>query len=411
MAVCFLVKSILIVSGGIEAIPGIKRAKEMGLFVVVSDGNPNAPGFEYADDQIISSTYDIENSLLKATEYHNSIKKLDGVMCIASDVPLTVATIANKLNLPGIPISAAKLAVDKLSMKNKFHKDNVPIPNYTQLKNKQQLISIISNWGLPLVIKPIDSRGARGVIRITKDVNINWAWNHSKKNSPTGRVIVEKYLEGPQVSTESIMLDGKCYTIGFSDRNYEFLEKYAPYIIENGGDLPSILPDDIQLETKLVVEKAALSMGITNGVVKGDIVIHKNKPFIIELAARLSGGYFCTHEIPMNTGVDFIGNAIKIAIGQTINKTDLIPKFNKFICQRYLFPKAGIIKEIKGLNRLEENKSIKYYNLHIKPGQKIDVPIAHPSRAGMLIAEGNSRLDAKKNVYKGIKLINFIYES
>ena len=142
-------------------------------------------------------------------------------------------------------------------------------------------------------------------------------------------------MEGPQVSTESMMIDGNCYTIGFADRNYEYLEKYAPFIIENGGDLPSSLPEEIQDEVKKVVQKAALSMGIVNGIVKGDIVIYDGKPYVIELAARLSGGYFCTHEIPMNSGVDLVGNAIKMAIGENVDPDDLKPKFNKNICQRY----------------------------------------------------------------------------
>ena len=207
------------------------------------------------------------------------------------------------------------------------------------------------------------------------------------------------------------MVDGKCYTIGFSDRNYEYLEKYAPYIIENGGDLPSYLPDDIQSSVKDLVEKAALSMGIKNGIVKGDIVLHNKMPYIIELAARLSGGYFCTHEIPMNTGVDLVGNAIKMALGEKINLNDLKPRFNKYICQRYIFPKPGIINEINGLEEIENNSSIKYFNIHAKSGDKIEEPTAHPSRAGMVISTGVSRRDARHNATKAIEAIKFSYQT
>ena len=71
-----MTRSILIVSGGIEAIPGIKIAKGMGLHVVVSDGNPEAPGFEFADDKIIASTYDVEETIQKAKNYHQSVLNL-----------------------------------------------------------------------------------------------------------------------------------------------------------------------------------------------------------------------------------------------------------------------------------------------------------------------------------------------
>ena len=404
-------KTLLIISGGVEAVPGIKLAKKMGLYVVVSDGSADAPGFKYSDDHIIASTYDVLETLKKVTKYHKSVRKIDGVMCIAADVPLAVAKIANELRLPGIKIESAKLAIDKLAMKNKFHEDEINIPRFSQLNNLGELIEIIKEWCYPLVIKPVDSRGARGVLRLTKDVDLNWAWDHSKSNSPKGIVMVEKYLEGPQVSTESIMIKGECYTVGFSDRNYEYLKKYSPFIIENGGDLPSFLPDKLQREVKKLVKRAAKSMGINNGIVKGDIVIYNGEPYVIEIAARLSGGYFCTHEIPLNSGVDLVGNAIKMAIGEKIDIKDLKPKFNKNISQRYFFPKPGTIKKIEGVLNLKNNSKVKFFNLHVKPGQKIERPIAHPSRAGMVISTGESREEAVLNSQRAIKSIKFSYHS
>ena len=125
-------KTLLIISGGIEAVPGIQRAKEMGLYVVVSDGSPTAPGFEYADDYIIVSTYNVDETVQKSKLYHETVRQFDGVMCIASDVPLTVASVANELGLPGISIASAELAMDKMAMKIKFHK----IPNFKKREVK-----------------------------------------------------------------------------------------------------------------------------------------------------------------------------------------------------------------------------------------------------------------------------------
>ena len=404
MVECILGKTLLIVSGGIEAVPGIQRAKEMGLYVVVSDGSPTAPGFEYADDCIIASTYNVNETVQKAKHYHETVRKFDGAMCIASDVPLTVASVANELGLPGIPIASAELAMDKMAMKIKFHKDGVPIPNFKQIDNRNELDDIIKDWGFPIVIKPVDSRGARGVLRLTEKVELNWAWNHSKKNSPTNRVMVERYLAGPQVSTESMMIDGKCYTVGFSDRNYEFLEKYAPFIIENGGDLPSFLSEEIQDEVKNVVEKAALSMGITNGIVKGDIVVHNDNPYVIELAARLSGGYFCTHEIPMNTGVDLVGNAIKMAIGEKVEPSDLIPKFNRNICQRYYMVgnSHSINHEMKTkINNMDGIEFSDYSNIEENQG----FPENSNGWIAMVISSGESKKIAQENAINALKII------
>ena len=89
-------KTLLVISAGTEAIFGIKRAKDLGYFVVASDGNPEAPGFQIADDKIIASTYDIEDTLNKVIKYNKFSRKIDGVICIASDIPKTVAAISNR---------------------------------------------------------------------------------------------------------------------------------------------------------------------------------------------------------------------------------------------------------------------------------------------------------------------------
>ena len=113
-------KTLWIVSGGIEAIPGILRAKELGLNVVVSDGNPSAPGFQYADHAVVVSTYDHEATLSMAKRFQDRFGPIHGILCIAADVPLTVSHVAEALGLPGIPRSAALHSTNKLTMKKCF---------------------------------------------------------------------------------------------------------------------------------------------------------------------------------------------------------------------------------------------------------------------------------------------------
>ena len=94
--------------------------------------------------------------------------------------------------------------------------------------------------------------------------------------------------------------------------------------------------------------RAAAALGVTNGTVKGDIVVHNGEPYVIELAARLSGGFFCTREIPLNTGVDFIGAAIRIALGEPVAAEELSPRHFTPVIQRYAFPKPGRVVSIAG---------------------------------------------------------------
>jgi biotin carboxylase len=384
-------KTLLIVSGGIEAADAARRAKEMGHYVVVSDRDPQAPGFAFADSCLIADVYGATETAAAAERFSRKIRKIDGTICVAADAPLTTATVAQRLGLPGISIASAELASDKLAMKRRFAECGVPVPWFTEIPTPQALQRFAIERGRDLVIKPVDSRGSRGVQRVAKVADLDRAFAFARSHSPSERVMVEQYLEGPQVSTESVVVDGRCFTPGFSDRNYEFLDRFAPYFIENGGDLPSHLPADIQQKVRDVVARAAAALGITNGTVKGDIVVHKGEPYVIELAARLSGGFFCTREIPLNTGVDFIGAAIKVALGEAVAADEFEPKHFTPVIQRYAFPPAGRVVLVDGADEARSIAGVAELVVTAKPGDIIPAAGDKRPSAAMVLTVGQSR--------------------
>ena len=167
----------------------------MGLHVVVSDGNPSAPGFQYADDAAVVSTYDIGGTVEKAIQYNRDKRPINGVICIAADVPLTVANVASALDLPGIPVKTAELASDKIAMKDKFIQMQIPIPWYSPLESLEHLQNVIRERKGQFVIKPVDSRGARGVLQIDESSSdLESLYDFSLQFSPSKRLIVEEYL-------------------------------------------------------------------------------------------------------------------------------------------------------------------------------------------------------------------------
>src|SRR5262245_56815537 len=291
-------RTLLVISGGREAVPAILEARRMGLQVVVSDGAADAPGFRVADATLLASTYDAEATVAAARAYAKR-SRIDGVLAVAADVPVTLATVADALRLPGPSLATAELAADKLAMKNRLATAGVPVPWYVAIESGDALTRLAAEVTFPLIVKPVDSRGARGVIRLLPDVDPRRAFTMAAAESPTGRVMVERFIPGPQVSTESVVVGGRTTTIGFSDRNYELLDRFAPFVIENGGDLPSCLPPAVLESIDDLVGRAAAALGVQHGTVKGDIVIGTEGPMVIEVAVRLSGGYFCTHEIPL----------------------------------------------------------------------------------------------------------------
>ncbi len=398
-------KGLLIVCGGIEATHGIARAREMGLHVVVSDGDANAPGLKLADGQIIASTYDSGGAADAAEHYSRAIHPIHGVICMGADVPHTVAAVAARLGLPGLSPETARLAMDKLAMKERLAAHGVPIPWFAPLRDAADLQRALLERGRDLVVKPVDSRGGRGVQRMNAGRDAAEAFEAAKAQSPTGRVMVEAYLSGPQISTESILLNGVGYTPGFSDRNYEYLERFAPWFVENGGDLPAQVSAAIRADVEATVTAGAQALGIDNHNYKGDMVVHDGKAHVIEIAARLSGGYFCTREIPLSTGVDFVGATIRLALGETVAPADLTPAAERPIVQRYVFPQAGRIAALHGLDEARGLPGIIEVLPSKAPGDLIPPATSSAARAVMLLATGASVAEARANAERAIAAI------
>ena len=352
-----------------------------------------------------ASAYHPEEVLKAALDYVAAGGRIDAVLALATDCPHSVAAVAHALNLPGPALSVGNRAVDKLNMKRKFAEDGIQQPWFAEVTSQEAFIREVAASGYPLVVKPSDSRGARGVLRLVGDEDLGWAYRFAMSYSPSNRLVLERFVEGPQVSTESLVIGGVAHTPGFSDRNYELIDAYAPHIIENGGDLPSHLPGPVQDKIRALVDRAAASLGVTDGVVKGDIVVNDGEPMVIEMAARLSGGYFCSHEIPLNTGVDFVGAAIRQALGETISPGDLVPHFQRHVSQRYLFPRPGRILALEGAREVGKMADVAFFNLRCNAGDVIGPIDCHPARGGVVIATGANREMAQANARRAIDAI------
>lgn len=387
-------RTLLVVSGGAEAVPGILLARDLGLHVVVSDGSPHAPGFAVADDRLLASTYDVAATVREAERYHRSVRPLDGVLCISADVPLTVASVAAALALPGIPVETARLASDKLAMKERFRERGIATAWFAPVADAEALRAVVRERGLPLVVKPVDSRGARGVQRLTAGVDLDAAFAEALGQSPSGRVMVESYLAGPQVSTEAVVLEDGAATPGFADRNYSYLERFAPHVIEDGGDQPSQLAPSEQAALAALAIAAGRALGVVRGIVKGDMVLTPDGPRVIEVATRLSGGWFSSDQIPLATGVRLVELAIRLALGDPVTVADATPRSANGVAIRYFFPPSGRVRRLPDVVRLRALPGVHRLELFVTEGETLAPVTNHTKRAGCVITVGETRAEA-----------------
>jgi len=400
-------RTLLLVGGGVETVAGIARLKALGLQIAVSDGDRNAPAFEHADFSLLSSTYDVEGTVRAAQELHR-VNPIHGVMSIATDVPLTVASVAEALGLPGIPVRSARIAANKLAMMVRLRRHGVSVPPFWSVGSAAELESIAVRRGTTMIVKPVDSRGARGVIRLTPDVEPGWAFETARAESPTGGVLLEDYIEGPQISSESLIIEGRAVTVGFADRNYEHLQRYAPYMIENGGDQPSVHREVWLERVNQLIETTARALEIRNGVIKGDIVLSPSGgPMLIEVAPRLSGGYFCTDQIPLSTGVDLVTAAARLALGERLNPRAFAPREWRSVAIRYFSPPEGRLREVAGLREVKSQPWVHRAELFVGPGQRIHSPSNHTERVGFVIASGEDRDQARQRAEAATRAVHF----
>ncbi len=400
----------LLIGGGTEAVPGIERVRAMGLRIAVVDGDSEAPGFALADHALVVSTYDIEGVVDAARDLHDATP-IHGVMSIACDVPKTVAAVAQELNLPGIPPATAALCMDKRAMKERFLQAGVPVPWFEALHSGDQLAEAIANQGR-VIIKPVDSRGSRGVLLVGQEQDPDWAFEQARTASPTGRAMMEQFLDGPQLSTESVVLEGRVYTLGCSDRNYARLHEFTPHVIEDGGCQPTAHLDDVLPSVDSVIARAAQAIGMSRGVLKGDLVLVPGRgPVVIEVAPRLSGGWFCTDQIPVSTGVDLVQMQARIALGETPGANEMTPARWDPIAVRYAFPGTGRLLDIKGIEALAQESWCHRVHVFAQPGSELSSPDNHTGRAAVVLATGATRREAIDRARDGVARLEFNFET
>ena len=390
---------------GVEQKIVIEHAHELNFQVIALDSNPDAIGFEIADVSIVTDIKDVDQICEIAQKY-----SIDGIMTHAVEIPEIVSKVAKKMNLPGLSPDVAQKATDKKLRIECFKKNNIPSPNFFTASSASEILEKIDTFDFPLVIKPIDNAGSRGVSKIEKVDDIQKKYKETISFSKTKTVLIEEFLTGPQISTESIIVDGKIITTGFADRNYDMNEFFSPYFIENGHTIPSILPIKEKNNIIKVVENAIHALGINFGVAKGDILLDNGVPKVLEMAARTSGGRFASDMVPLSSGVNILKPLIQMSLGEKIDMEFLKPKFNRSSVQRFFFPPSGKLISIDGIKESLEIPGV--YDISINPNFKIGdliKPVTnHSERIGHVITHAETREKAITISEKVMKKMRFV---
>ena len=340
-------RSILLLGGSKQQVVAIETAKRLGYRTVLCDYLPDNPGQFSADVFYQESTTDREKMLEIARR-----EQVDGVLAYSSDPAApTAAYVAEKLGLPTNPLKAVETLSVKHLFREHLHKSGLPCPLSCAVPvdaTPAELIDRAQNMSLPVVLKPTDSSGSKGVsvIRVLDEVDFARALSHAAEFSRNCILVLEEYIEAtfPRVvGGDVFVVDGRVRFWGImSCLRDESLGGLVPV----GERNPSGLSPAQMAKVRNVIQELVSSLGIRFGELNVEIIIGSgDTPFFLELGAR-AGGNMIPVQLSDISGIDLVEANVRCAIGDYSMDVDF-EGAPDVVCTYVLHaPKSGIFRAL-----------------------------------------------------------------
>jgi len=389
-------KKILIIGAGFLQDFVIRKAKSMGYVTLAVDADPNAIGFAHADEYKVINIVDEKACLDYAKE-----QNVDGVLTAATDYGvLTASYIAEQLNLPGLNYEAAKTIKNKYLVRKCLYEHKVDDTEQAYEISADTNISVLKEkLTYPVMVKPCDGSGSRGASRVDTKEQLEQACAQAMDSSITNRAEIESFIVGKEYGAESLVVNGEVNVLAIMKKH---MTKH-PYYAELGHAIPTDLPIDVEQRAKECVKKAIQALNINFGSVNMDMIITaEGKIYIVDIGARMGGNLIGSHIVPYGTGIDYMGNMIKNAVG---DKVDLSVNEHSAVATRLLAFKGGIINQLPDFQALEKKYSVEIYH-HMKLGDKVNEYRTNLDGLGYIVGIESTVYNAEINAQKTLEDID-----
>lgn len=369
---------LLVLAAGILQVPVIKKAKEMGIYVIAADGDPNAVGLKYADKAIVVNITSEEDVLKVARKEH-----IDGVIHPCSEVSMNVmGRLNDELGLSGISREQAIRATNKHLMREAFEKGNAPSPKSMLTENAEDAwIHLQNDFSSDGILKPSRNSGSRGIAKVSLGMDKNdfiKAYDIALNESRDKSVLIEQFIEGPEFSIEIIVWNGIVNVLTVTDKK----TTGAPHFVELGHNQPSCFSAEDVETLKMAAIAGVKALGVSNCACHAEAKLMDGKAYLMEIGARLGGDFISTELTHLSTGIDMVAAAINVALGI---EPDLNPKEDpKGVCIRYFCPKPGKLVSISNTEILN-NPHVYLWKIYRKVGDIIPEVTSSLCRSGHVI--------------------------
>ncbi len=319
-----------IVGGGLGQVPAIHAAHDIGYSVLLTDGNPDCKGASIADEFHLASTQDADAHAILAHALKGMGRDdIEGVFTTGSDAEVSVSTVAEVLGLRSIPVDVARACKNKILTREKL--EGLPQPTWNACTRLADLAAAADRIGWPVVVKAPELSGSRGVSVHHDPSNFFKEAIKARNLSKDGRVLIEKCVRvkdtNKEYSTELLFdNNGKCHRLNTVERRFITINGVP---VETGHINPAPLSQGQQDALFNLAEQAADKMGVNFGAFKLDTIKVGGTFYILEVTARLSGGFDASHTTPLATGRNFIEAALRVALGMDVGDC-LIPAHHSY---------------------------------------------------------------------------------
>ena len=389
----------MVIGAGSSQIDAIQRAKSLGYVVLASDGSKDAPGLLVADEGRLIDVNNVEANLAWAIE-----AKVDGVISYASDIALnTVLEIREALDLPGLSKRPLEVSLDKAQQRVLFAEKGLSQPEFDLVTSVSELDSAAKKLRFPLVLKPTDNSGSRGVSVVFSYEGLMEAFKIAKKYSKKGKVIVEEFVEGTELTIEGISIDGVHHILAISD-------KYKP----NGCSrvatqlaYPAAISEELRLKVIELMTCAYNAAGIDNTPTHSEVIITlEGIPKIVEIGCRGGGFYVFTRVVQAVSDYDIVGNWTRLCLGDYLDP--IVSKSRGVVLRFFVAPPGKLIK-ITGFEEAMKLPGISG-GLFVKSGEFVPELKTDGSRTGWIIVTGVDRETCISVADQAFGLVHFEVE-
>lgn len=299
-----------------------------------------------------------------------------GVMAGNEKVVPFVARAARELGLPGLSEDAAAVVRDKRSMRRRLRDAGLGAPGFTVVDDPDAWTGALT-LRFPVVVKPASGFSSLGVIRVDDKDSLEQAvartWQLVDTHLAPGGgsaenagVLVEEYLDGPEISAESLVFQGQVRVCAISWKG----ELTGPYFEETTLRAPAQLPAEILAAIEAEVIGAHHAFGVTEGTTHTELrLVGGVRPVLLEMGARIGGGGFMHHLVHGSSGIDLAAEALRIHVGRqpVCWSEEPVPAGH---VAAYLVPvgKGGRINRVRGLDAVRTDPQVDYVVQTVGPG-------------------------------------------